>query len=380
MRITTMKDFLTKLTDSVLQSLAHKDFVEAISYLRKIEEVLEDSAAYGSGSFEFVVFVLHNLAFCYHQVNNTEESASYLDGCAYNVTSKLKAQSRLTVAAKVQLRVYLSQTFLQLSAVLVGLSKLELAQKRCDSALKQLRALLRLHSRVASGYVTAVKSRSAASLGGKPQVVSFVGCAAPAINRAMVYMDLKAGVRTQRQAPSSESLLTRPCSWADIAQPSSLPVDFWQPAKSVSEVVTLDSVCHVLSLSAAALYLQATIKRALSSPEARKFHRRAVLVAEEMTENALTQMITKTYNSIYPALDVSTESAKSSHSRPSSRSPVRRMPAKSPPKASSIQRARSVAPTSGLKPLPKGLMSFAVASAELDRRLREVQHKALPAL
>ena len=374
-----MEDFLTKLTENALNSQAIKEFQEAISYFRKIEEVLEDSATYGSGSFEFVLFVLHNLAFCYQQGGETAECASYLDACAYNVTTRLKSSPRLSASLKAQYRLYLAQTYLQLSTLLSSLSKPDLAQKRCDSALKHLRSLVRLYYRVA----TPALSPGGKNRLGLPQKMSFVGVVGPCLGRVVQAMDVKSEYRQQRKT-MMESVLTRPSSWSDITQLKGMPLDHWSAGTSLHEQVNLDSICLALSLAAGTLYLESTLKRAAGSSEAKRHHWRAVLIAEEMTDNALTQMITKTYRNTYGGLDVSTESVKSNLSRPSSRSPIRKPSSKSPAKPSKINRARSLAPSSALKPLPKELVSFPVACGELERRLREVQGKvgspSLPAL
>lgn len=343
-----MEDLVTKLVNSALNCLAHKSHTEAAGYLRKAEEVLEDSATYGVGSFEMVLFVLHNLAYCFQQLGEAAESASYLDGCVYNLNIRLKAKP--PAALRIRLETHLAQACLQLACILVSLSKPDQAVKHCQCALKQLHSLARLYQRPAA----------------PPTLPSFWSAAWISAERLIQLLDLKKEIISRRKQPKNR--LIRPCSWADLVLIRPLPLDYW---KHNSEPVSMDGLCQLLSLSAAVLYLLATIRHSQGHRDAKTIHKRAVLILDEVSENALSSLISKTYISTYATLDISTESSKP---RASSRSPPRRTSKASP---LLMKRARSLAPAS--RGTGKETSGFSSLHSESGRRTRDMQ-KSSPAL
>lgn len=318
-----MDDVLTRLVDSALTCLLRKSHAEAVGYLRKAEEVLEDSATYGVGSFELVIFVLHNLAYSFQQLGETAETASYLDGCVYNLSTRLKSKPPLPL--RIRLEVQFIQTSLQLACVLVSLSKTDIAAKHCEIALKHLSWLGKTYQRI-SHNPSSVHSKT-------PMLPLFWSSVSLVSERLVHLLDLKRDPVVVRKKRGNQ--LIRPCSWADLVLLKMLPLDFW---KVNGDLVSMDSLCLVISLSAAVLYLYATMRQSLGLRDAKVYHRRAVLILKEVSENALSSLITKAYKSTYTLLDVSAESAKP---RANSKSP-HRSNSKAPPLV--MKRARSLAP------------------------------------
>lgn len=341
-----MEDLLTKLVDSALACLSRKSHAEAVGYLRKAEEVLEDSATYGVGSFELVLFVLHNLAYCFQQLGETAESASYLDGCVYNLGVRLRAKA--PAALRIRLETHMAQACLQLACLLVSLSKSDQASKLCQTALRQLHSLAKLYQRPST----------------PPALPSFWSAAWVSAERLLQLLDLKRDLVGRRR--QAKNRLIRPCSWADLVLIRPLLLDYW---KVGSEMVSMDGLCQLLSLSAAVLYLFATIRHSQGHRDAKTIHKRAVLILDEVSENALSSLISKAYISTYAVLDISTENSKP---RASSRSPARRG-SKAPPLL--MKRARSLAPASK----SKEVSGFNSLHSEAGRRTRDLQRSS-PAL
>ena len=254
-----MEDLLTKLVDSALACLARKSHAEAVGYLRKAEEVLEDSATYGVGSFELVLFVLHNLAYCFQQLGETAESASYLDGCVYNLGVRLRAKA--PAALRIRLETHMAQACLQLACLSVSLSKPDPASKLCQTALRQLHSLAKLYQRPS----------------GPLALPSFWSAAWVSAEKLLQLLDLKRDLIGRRK--QAKNRLIRPCSWADLVLIRPLPLDYW---KAGSEMVSMDGLCQLLSLSAAVLYLFATIRHSQGHRDSKTIHKRAVWILDKV--------------------------------------------------------------------------------------------------
>lgn len=86
--IDSEKSFIKKIEQS-LKLIKKKEMIEALNSLKFIEGELETLANEGLLlETELVISVLHNIGFCYQNMGELEEAASYIEACVFNAEKK----------------------------------------------------------------------------------------------------------------------------------------------------------------------------------------------------------------------------------------------------------------------------------------------------
>jgi tetratricopeptide (TPR) repeat protein len=90
------KNFLKKIEHS-LKLIKKDELIEALNNLKLTEGELELLANDGNTiEPELLLFLLHNIAYCYQNTGELEEAASYIEACIYNSEKKFRLSKNKT--------------------------------------------------------------------------------------------------------------------------------------------------------------------------------------------------------------------------------------------------------------------------------------------
>ncbi|CAG9327420.1 unnamed protein product [Blepharisma stoltei] len=139
-----VSQYLSDFTSESLKLIKSSQVKDAYKVLKSCEELLEAVASQGGCiDPDMILLTLHNCAYCCQKLQNYEECASYLDGCAYNASvrnilaSKDESQSEPShYTEKIRKERYQCKLQTQICAIMSHVNKHDLALNHAKEALK----------------------------------------------------------------------------------------------------------------------------------------------------------------------------------------------------------------------------------------------------
>jgi tetratricopeptide (TPR) repeat protein len=163
----TEKSFIKKI-EYTLKLIKKDEFIEALNSLKILEGELEIFISEGTAiETELIISVLHNIAFCYQQMGEIEEAASYIEACIYNAERKYqnetnKTKSEIYYANRIKQAFYLACMYGYLCVAMSCIDNHYIAIVHARKSLEY--AVVSIKNTVKAGTKNTVHSLSAQKL------------------------------------------------------------------------------------------------------------------------------------------------------------------------------------------------------------------------
>lgn len=142
------KNFVKKL-ESSLKMMKKDEVIEALNNLKLVEGELETLVKDGSIlEPELIISFLHNIGYCYQQLGELEESASYIEASIFNAEKKYlqgksKSKNDGYYSSKIKPCSYLSNMYASLCIVMSGLENHCIALVHAKKSLEYASAAIK---------------------------------------------------------------------------------------------------------------------------------------------------------------------------------------------------------------------------------------------
>lgn len=152
---------LGSLHAEAIGKILQEDYIDAISILKRCEEILESVITHGGKTDpDQVLATLHNLALCFQRLGDLDKCAAYLDGCLFNLNSfQVMSSEKSHIFNEIRRNTYKSKVEIQCCAVLSQLKKHKAALTHAQNSYKAVANCIKMTINASAAILKSSKAK-----------------------------------------------------------------------------------------------------------------------------------------------------------------------------------------------------------------------------